>query len=328
MAEARNQHFLPQLLLAGFASSSGEKGQKRAWRFPREGDPVLTNIRNIGARRDFHGRGGVEEKLSRDEGAHAQVVAALREGRIPSGWETRCADFVSQMVVRTKNLRDGLVRFWEDMVECYDEVLAERKVVDALVKNALRSPEVAALLRGIPRWRRRQLIAEQRAETVNDMRRKIRTLRSPLITGRAAERQIAALAGPVDSIERTRVLRQLQWSVVEVGSGAFVLGDVGPIARKDGVDALVSVLDCNAEVPMAVLLPVSDRHLLLGQRAPGAVFVDVETINLASVELSRDFFVAARNTERERAYVRDLARRAAFMTREEMKVRKLPPPVR
>jgi hypothetical protein len=99
----------------------------------------------------------------------------------------------------------------------------------------------------------------------------------------------------------------------------FVLGDVGPIARKDGVDALLSVLDCNAEVPVAVLLPVSDRHLLLGQRAPGAVFVDVERINLASVELSRDFFVAARNTERERAYVRNLGRRAAFMTREEMK---------
>lgn len=198
-------------------------------------------------------------------------------------------------------------------------MLRENEVVDALVKRALRSPEVSTMLGTVDRNRRRRLIAEQRAETVGDLRRKLRSVPMSAIIKRATSSQLKALEGPVDAIERTKVLRQLCWSVEEAGLGAFVLGDVGPIARKEGRDVLVSVLECNTEVPTAVLLPVSDRVVLIGQRAPGVMFVDVETINLASVELSHDFFVAAQNTERERAYVSSLGRRAAFMTREEMK---------
>src|SRR5439155_12383065 len=119
--------------------------------------------------------------------------------------------------------------------------------------------------------------------------------------------------------DRTRVLRQLSWSVVEAASGSFVLGDAGPIAVKDGTPGFVSVFECNTIVPLAVLLPISARHVLIGQRAPGAVLVDIEAINMASIELARDFFVAAQNTDREREYARNLGRRAVFMTREEMK---------
>lgn len=114
MGNTRNQHFLPQLLLSGFASSTGKK---QAWRFPRNGRPAQTNIRNIAAERDFHGRSGIEEKLAGDEGPQAGLLAELRAGRIPPGREDDCADFVSQMVVRTKNLREVLVRFHEDALE-------------------------------------------------------------------------------------------------------------------------------------------------------------------------------------------------------------------
>jgi hypothetical protein len=64
-----------------------------------------------------------------------------------------------------------------------------------------------------------------------------------------------------------------------------------------------------------VLLPVSDRHLLLGS----VLALSCRRRGSASPPSGQPRFLRPRNTERERAYVRNLGRRAAFMTREEMK---------
>jgi hypothetical protein len=52
----------------------------------------------------------------------------------------------------------------------------------------------------------------------------------------------------------------------------------------------------------AILLPIGNQHLLVGALTPTIPTIDPEQVNVASVQLSRDFFVASRNTEREQRY--------------------------
>jgi hypothetical protein len=57
-------------------------------------------------------------------------------------------------------------------------------------------------------------------------------------------------------------------------------------------------------------LPIGNQHLLVGALTPTIPTIDPEQVNVASVELSRDFFVASRNTEREQRYQAGLGVRA------------------
>jgi hypothetical protein len=69
--------------------------------------------------------------------------------------------------------------------------------------------------------------------------------------------------------------------------------------------------------PRVVYLPISDAHLLVGQESRTA-HDGAEEINRASVELSREFFVSSRNSERERAYLSRMKLRASLIERDEI----------
>ena len=84
-------------------------------------------------------------------------------------------------------------------------------------------------------------------------------------------------------------------------SGTYMLGDVGPIAAFADCDKLH--MPIRSGDGKAVILPISRSALLVG-RIPGFTGqFDDEDIDAATVELSRDFFVSEKLSERETRYL-------------------------
>ncbi len=100
-------------------------------------------------------------------------------------------------------------------------------------------------------------------------------------------------------------------------SGTFVSGDVAAVSRHEDASALDMPIEFKGR-PQVLFLPLSSQHLLVGQRQGLTPKVDADKVNLASVELSLDFFVASQATDRERAYSQRLAARAILLDTDEM----------
>ena len=71
--------------------------------------------------------------------------------------------------------------------------------------------------------------------------------------------------------------------------------------------------------PALIVLPISDRCALVGERASECAAVNVHEINTASAELSQEFFVSSDNSEAQRQYQNVLGRRAALVTDDEVR---------
>jgi len=97
------------------------------------------------------------------------------------------------------------------------------------------------------------------------------------------------------------------WSVTKTEPHCLLLGDLAVIGRT--AQGYCHLFQPDADL-QAILVPISHQHVLVGALTSMNVTIDPEEVNEASVELSRDFFVASRNTERERRYQTRLAARA------------------
>jgi len=122
----------------------------------------------------------------------------------------------------------------------------------------------------------------------------------------------------MSAIDRTQRLQELSWFIEQAPPGTLVLGDVGPVGRSDEANEIGSLLRRNGEALTGVYLPVSSEYLLIGHPQGTSATIEIETLNIATVEPSRDFFVESQNTERERAYLRRVGRRSDLIDAEEI----------
>jgi hypothetical protein len=107
------------------------------------------------------------------------------------------------------------------------------------------------------------------------------------------------------------------WSLINTKPNVLILGDLAVIGRT--ADGYCHPMQPDTEL-QAILLPIGHQHLLVGTLTSTSMMgpLDPEEVNLASVELSRDFFVASQNTDRERRYQTRLGARAQFSGLSEM----------
>jgi hypothetical protein len=101
---------------------------------------------------------------------------------------------------------------------------------------------------------------------------------------------------------RRKRLRASHWLLEQHPPGTFILGDSGPIAMLEECPDLENPV--RPGTLLAIYLPVSTSVLLVGR--PGQFYQTIhpEALNRASAELSRDLFVANRDSARERAISR------------------------
>lgn len=95
-----------------------------------------------------------------------------------------------------------------------------------------------------------------------------------------------------------------------------LLGDVGPLARVPDIDKLT--FPYGFGIPLTVCLPISSAELLVGTVRREREKLPAEEVNWAAAELSRDFLVASRNTQRELAYLQRLGSRAALLPKADL----------
>jgi hypothetical protein len=326
--QPRRQHFVPRLLLKGFAHRvKGE--QYYVFEFPSGSEPREVNITNVGVARDFYGHpeeSKVEQELSRKEAKYASLIHRLREGRTDPEQKPLIDDFVTHLIVRTKNIRDGFIEMGVGILDSLERALAdqqergnfERRMFEELLEH----PDLKPLLALVPKAQRRmflrQVLANAGLELVSACQKLLQLARPYMNVEEAAKSaQLRALRMEDALAERREKLKPLVWSIVNASEGAFVLGDLGPVARFAESSELEPPVKFGTSLEI-LFLPLSGQRILVGQLEGILQSVDPDTVNIASVELSRHLFVSSECTQRELSYHKRLGRRAAFLNPAEM----------
>lgn len=298
-----NQHYLPQLLLRGFAEDMGEKDSP-VWVFRNGTQPFRTNPRNVGAERFFYAdpdESPLEAELGRRETVLAAVVSAIREERrIPKGSETLLAELVGQMAVRNKHLREGFATAGEITARAAIDAVMEPEQLRRQARKALRE-KAAEFGVTIP--------AEQLERVAARFEPDFQEALKPLggFTGMLDSLDFGAMVkkAQVDVLEEKLLdagkrFESLRWQLL-VGPGqSFVLGDVGPVALARRKRTAKPGVMFSPEHDL-IALPLSDSVALVGGLENfGLEEINVERLNAAAAKLSGEFFVARENRPRER----------------------------
>ena len=324
---SRRHHFIPRLLLRGFASKV-VNGKYFVYQSRHGTDAREVSIADVGVERDFHGETAeIEARLSVKESQYAPVINDMREGRIPRNHDALIADLIVNLCIRPRNVRAGLAEAGTLMLDrIHNEAHDPRNY--AAMEQELREETVKKVLAN-KKFRKHMKkrfgtqsdnVAERLARQAFDafpispgemFQHFTHEVRSRIdVASTARDAQLKAL-GNDNALAWRKGLQRLSWSLSERAPGTFVLGDLGPIARRTGAPGLVSVLG-PGDIS-AVYLPVSSSVLLSGRTRDSQEDIDADALNVAAVELSRDLFVASRNTQREREYVAVLGRRSQIV---------------
>jgi hypothetical protein len=121
----------------------------------------------------------------------------------------------------------------------------------------------------------------------------------------SAQRQVLEDASNLD--RRIRGLENITWRVEIYPSNSLVLGDVGPLVKGDNSPAWGRIFHGALQ---EIWFPLSHSCLLIGQGGDASDIVPSETVNLASIENSIEFFVSSQRASREEEYQKSLGSRA------------------
>ena len=326
---AKRQHFIPQLLLRGFASRvDGDKYY--AFEFRTKGEPRETAIRNIALEGYFYGQPGqteIEQIIARKENRYGPLVQALRQGGCNPQQKPLIDEFVNHLMVRTRTLRNSVVEPAQALLEIFSDELERpenRPCVQRMVLKQVRTDSrIRRQLNQLPQAKRQAALRQMESSIVNsadtiEMLKLIVQLAKPMIDlpKAAREAQVKTLETDQALEKRADLLKVVQWSVVEYYQHALVLGDLGPIAKTTASAEWQQPIVSGE--PALICLPISSKHLLIGQRDTLTATPQPEAINIASVELSREIFVASQDTARERDYQSWLGRRATLIDRSDL----------
>jgi hypothetical protein len=320
---ARRHHFIPRLLLKGF-SSRDDGGKHFVYQFRREEPPQELSVADVGVERFFHGRTGeIEERLQAKESGSGALVRRLREGRFDQANVDRAIDFIVNMISRTRNVRDGLSDMGTAFLQRIDAEVRDPKNEAAIRKQVAEGlkQEIKTRFGFLPREQVEPLVrlamASLPADPVELFQLSIREFRRKLdVEALVRDVQLRVLGDDSALDLRRAELRQLRWNLNEQPLHTFVLGDMGPVAKHRGSPELQNPM--RPGTIEAIYLPVSSRCLLVGKCEEQGEALNIESLNLASVELSQHLFVATQHTQREERYQRSLGRRARLFQEGEL----------
>jgi hypothetical protein len=321
-------HYLPQVLLKGFASA-GSNGMK-TFLFRSGADPKLVSIRKVAQERSFHGRRDQSDLESRMSELESQYAPAIR-----AAWVGECGKyvqelsrFVANISARTRNVREGVSGAVEVMLSAAPDALSTDKHLKK-IRNQARKTAMRNLREKFPTLSPR--LIRQKVDLLlkhemgkKDMSKFIKTgvqqvvsqLDVPKMTMKAHNQ---ALGNTFKDTERVELLKSFSWAVDLRAEPTWILGDVGCIAKLFNSETLCNVLMAGKEELEAVCLPISDKALLIGRRPQSRYQPDAKRVNQASAGLSQHFFVASVLTDGERALKHLIGHRSRLMSDDELK---------
>ena len=326
--EPRRHHYLPQFLLRGFASRS--KGNDfYAWVF-RAGDvpPFEANLKNLAQQRDFHGNpkdSPLENIISSHENKFAPVIEQLRLGIVEEAALPTIREFVAHLMIRTKNIRAGFAEAAQGFLEEFGESIptSDRKKWKNRMKKAARKewrdPKMRELLAHLPKDKRvlfKRMFEKKILET--DFRPIVSVLFNSLLQNvnldaAASTGHISALTREPAPPARIDSISHLYWQSAAHGPHSFILGDVGLFGRSQGDATFRNLANAQGLIEI-VAVPISHSVCLFGTTANDPKLPPPSEVNQNSVQLSREFFLASENGQREMEWRMQLGKRAGLLS--------------
>ena len=239
-------------------------------------------------------------------------------------------EFVSHLLVRTNNLRKGLVQMGRAMIEGMAEQF-ERVEPGSVLHGTMRQVAHSAESRATIKRETEKLPVAVRPlyqQMVQEL------INSPLLVEqlRAISRQaigmidipkavrdaqVQILDGESSIQKRAELLQPFTWRIVEYEPNALVLGDHGPLGQENAQIYLRHLI--MMEGIATIYLPISHQRLLVGARNGGSVKPDPEYLNVNSVELSQEFFVARTDSTKVRGYLPSIGKRCMLYEPQEIR---------
>ncbi len=308
----RGQHHLPQFLLKGFASRSNKK-EVHTWLFRKDGF-VEANVKGIAKVRDFYGKpteSDLEQRLSMMEDVFARLIRRLRAGEGLEEKRLLC-QFVASTQIRTSNLRKGVSEALGTLTEEFGNSLITPEYQAQLLAHTLNelqgkiaAGELDSALDLLPSSQREGFISEMMPELEQYLRTQLQhaargvadrlpALTEPEFVKNSQNKILSENVAPEPLVEH---LMELTWSVVKCDAEPMILGDLGVVAGSESGELMNTL--CHDPSLNTIYLPISVNRLLLGQRS-GIPIASIGQLNVASAELSREFFISgSRDTHRD-----------------------------
>ncbi len=335
-SEAKRQHTLPRFLLQGFASRS-TNDEHMSFVFRADRPPFETNIKNISVERFFYGKDDdtLEIPLSKHEARIAPVIQRLLSStEVGQEEAAELSRFVAVLAARSRPMRLAVGDVLELGIEkvfarldpnslrlmarnrvhqdpAYAENLARR--CWGLPIGAPLPPEIKIAVR---RFILKMLEGDFPQATEQFIEHAKAQLREVANRASIGELHVRALAELQEGDSTSTRFLDWCWRTRVDDDGNFVLGDLGPIAISE-IGTLGSPATLGRDV-RAILLPLSPRVALIGSRKLDEQVPSAEELAVATAELSREYFISARNTPRELSLQRRVGIRSQLIPTHEM----------
>ncbi len=313
----KRQHYIPRMLLKGFASRSEPKEAKYwIWQIRVGQPPCEISTKHAAVKKNFYGDDNIlEETLSEFESSSAEVIKQILSGEKPQSLSQELRMFVWTQALRTKSIHDSFLAAVRVVI---DEYVAGAKKHDIVGKIGERliadfdrmfATEIAKLSAD------EQIVLEEMAK-VHEFRRlaidaanqkmikdNVQTVLVRLLTtigdsGIIEENMKKSLRSSLNSMLSNNTppkgFNPSHWFSYDFDDHSLVLGDI--CAFGIGLKGELGSIPRFGQDWSYVLLPISHSRLLVGSQTEERPTIDPERVNWASAALSLDTIYSSTNS--------------------------------
>jgi len=311
----RKQHYIPRLVLRGFAAGKTKKGVSQVWWFPRGKDAVCTAVDNVFAQRDFYGEpgSGLDEQLTEMEGRLGQFVNHARNVTEPEEVlpNTNAVELCHTMCMRSRWIRQVLERVGLGALNLVSDQIAEPTgMLDLLNDQTAREPNW--LRKSFAQEATRQVgrrLSDQEISVIIDVADQVSSNWErvvPLLDTDSLQdifsvfgAQLPQIAkdGHIMGVKKSlpgnslrEFFESLNWRIELYPEGSLILGDCGPLLLNESGKILGPMGVPGRDEVVAAMFPISHCHLLVGGHGE---LDEIESIVRETAAWSLEAFVSS-----------------------------------
>lgn len=328
-------HFVPRLLLRGFASRNSGK-EIYTWVQRKDEKPFETNIINAAVGKafyEFDGHTDIDAEITKLESKFAVSIQSLRQAETNTVIDDESIpELVVHLSIRTKHLRDSILGASDYVLKALIDFMATPSNLMAMVSKQMREDpkfleqclEQPLRELGLKKKQKRMALSFLKEISISHLESSmaeagllISTLGQQLegkMHEAAKQGQLQALARDLVPEPRVAEYRKLEWHLLPLSGGSLILGDSGPFAR---VEQDFKPLPDKDDVLRAIYLPIGDRHLLAGVADESQLDLEPQEINDAAASCAMEFIVGSTKELVER-HATLIGRRGFILSEDEL----------
>lgn len=319
----KRQHYIPRMLLKGFASKSDPENAKFwIWQVRPSHPPIEISTKDAAVEKNFYGGDqALESRLSEFESANSKVVEQLLAGEEPNNLSSQIELFVWSQAVRTKAIRDEFISAAIHLLETtarsiysstFKESVSARVHADfetLIAENSSNLPLIQRItleeLVKVPDARNLildSLVAQASIENVQ--RLLVATIHGVINSGILREKANAGFYKGLESMLKmtssSERYRPEFWELTRFKEHSILLGDICTFAIS--ADGSFGSIPKVGEGWQTLVLPVAHNAVLLGHRSTERSIITTDLLNLASSSLSTDKYYCSSDSDQLTAY--------------------------